>query len=79
MTMYDELKPKGAGYCRSCGAVVTPEDLKRNPIRPAPRNATPARHGWRHADDGTECMEPAWCPRDHCRVQAAPNSSKDLE
>jgi hypothetical protein len=36
---YEELKAQGAGYCPGCGAVVTPDDLMRKPIRPAP-NAT---------------------------------------
>jgi DnaJ-class molecular chaperone len=44
MTMYDDLKARGAGYCHSCGSVVTPEDLRCNPIQPAPRDC-PTCHG----------------------------------
>lgn len=37
-SMYEELRDKGAGYCNNCGAVVTPDDLVRNPVRPAPNH-----------------------------------------
>lgn len=40
-SMYDELKAKGAGYCPCCGGLVTPDDLKRNPVRPAPAACPP--------------------------------------
>lgn len=32
------------------------------------RRRPPTRHGWAHADDGSECAEPAWCHRDHVRT-----------
>jgi hypothetical protein len=35
-TDYERLKKQGAGYCHNCGAVITPDDLKSSPIRPAP-------------------------------------------
>lgn len=35
-SLYEKLKAKGAGYCPGCGTVVTPDDIMRNPVRPAP-------------------------------------------
>jgi hypothetical protein len=35
-TDYERLKKQGAGYCKNCGWIITPQDLKDNPLRPAP-------------------------------------------
>lgn len=29
------------------------------------------KYGWAHKDDGTECVEPAWCPRPHVKTPTA--------
>jgi hypothetical protein len=43
----------------------------------APDEHEPSRHGYRHADDGSECMEPAWCPRPHVRTSEVASDEDD--
>lgn len=35
------------------------------------------KYGWKHADDGTPCMEPAWCQREHHRTPSTERSDDE--
>lgn len=64
----------GTVTCSKCTVDRRPVEYVPVPSSSSVEQRRVTKYGWAHADDDSECFEPAWCQRPHVRTAKASES-----